>query len=208
MTRSHGRCAKGERVRMGFPHGHRKTTTLVAALRMTGMVAPMVLDGPINGDWFEAYVAPVLVPELQPGDVVIMDNLSSHKSGTGLKRPAPYCASFRPTARTSIRSRKPSLVSRPCSGKLASAGSAAGGASSANSSTSSSPPNAPIPTDRKMPNSIEMASGAPGAVQSEDELYRAIADFDVAARRVGVTNAIGPWSATLPGTEVPPQGTA
>lgn len=63
---------------MGFPHGHRKTTTLVAGLRMTGMVAPMVLDGPINGDWFEAYVAQVLVPELRHGDVVIMDNLSSH----------------------------------------------------------------------------------------------------------------------------------
>lgn len=79
MTRSHGRCGKGERLRMGFPHGHRKTTTLVAGLRMSGMVAPMVLDGPINGDWFEAYVARVLVPELRPGDVVIMDNLSSHK---------------------------------------------------------------------------------------------------------------------------------
>ena len=64
---------------MGFPHGHRKTTTLVAGLRMNGMVAPLVLDGPINGDWFEAYVAQVLVPELRPGDVVIMDNLSSHK---------------------------------------------------------------------------------------------------------------------------------
>ena len=63
MTRSHGRCPKGERLRMGFPHGHRKTTTLVAGLRMTGMVAPMVLDGPINGDWFEAYVTKVLVPE-------------------------------------------------------------------------------------------------------------------------------------------------
>ena len=72
MTRSHGRCRKGERLRMGFPHGHRKTTTLVAGLRMTGMVAPMVLDGPINGDWFEAYVAQVLVPELRPGDVVIL----------------------------------------------------------------------------------------------------------------------------------------
>ena len=82
MTRSHGRCAKGERLRMGFPHGHRKTTTLVAGLRMSGMVAPMVLDGPINGDWFEAYVTQVLVPELRPGDVVIMDNLSSHKSET------------------------------------------------------------------------------------------------------------------------------
>ncbi len=64
---------------MGFPHGHRKTTTLVAGLRLDGMVAPMVLDGPINGDWFEAYVRHVLAPTLRPGDVVIMDNLSSHK---------------------------------------------------------------------------------------------------------------------------------
>lgn len=79
MTRSHGRCVRGERLRMGFPHGHRKTTTLVAGLRMSGMIAPMVLDGPINGDWFEAYVAQVLVPELDRGDIVIMDNLSSHK---------------------------------------------------------------------------------------------------------------------------------
>lgn len=79
MTRSYGRCPKGERLRMGFPHGHRKTTTLVAGLRMAGMVAPVVLDGPINGDWFEAYVTEVLVPELRPGDVVIMHNLSSHK---------------------------------------------------------------------------------------------------------------------------------
>lgn len=64
---------------MGFPHGHRKTTTLVAGLRNTGMVAPLVIDGPINGKWFEAYVAQVLVPALKPGDVVILDNLSSHK---------------------------------------------------------------------------------------------------------------------------------
>ncbi|MDH7791616.1 transposase [Ochrobactrum sp. AN78] len=79
MARSHGRCRKGERLRMGFPHGHRKTTTLIAGLRNTGMVAPLVIDGPINGDWFEAYVAQVLVPTLKPGDVVILDNLSSHK---------------------------------------------------------------------------------------------------------------------------------
>lgn len=79
MTRSHGRCARGERLRIGFPHGHRKTTTLAAGLRMSGMIAPMVLEGPINGDWFEACVAQLLVPELRPGDIVIMDNLSSHK---------------------------------------------------------------------------------------------------------------------------------
>ena len=54
MARSHGRSRKGERLRTGFPHGHRETTTLVAGLRKTGMVAPMTLDGPINGDWFGA----------------------------------------------------------------------------------------------------------------------------------------------------------
>jgi transposase len=65
---------------MGFPHGHRKTTTLVAALRSTGMVAPMVPDGPLNGDWFEAWVTHhLLIPVLRHGDGVIMDNLSSHK---------------------------------------------------------------------------------------------------------------------------------
>ncbi|WP_373488611.1 IS630 family transposase [Blastomonas sp.] len=106
MTRSHGRCRKGERLRMGFPHGHRKTTTLVAGLRMTGMVAPMVLDGPINGDWFEAYVTHILIPELRPGDVVIMDNLSSHKrasvrerieaAGATLRFLPPYSPDFNP----------------------------------------------------------------------------------------------------------------
>ena len=109
MTRSHGRAPRGERLRMGFPHGHRKTTTLVAGLRMSGMIAPMVLDGPINGDWFEAYVGQVLVPELRPGDVVIiviMDNLSSHKrisvrerieaAGATLRFLPPYSPDFNP----------------------------------------------------------------------------------------------------------------
>jgi len=95
MTRSHGRCTRGERLRMAFPHGHRKTTTLVAGLRMTGMIAPMVLDGPINGDWFEAYVIQVLVPELRPGDVVIMDNLSSHKRASVREQIEAACASLR-----------------------------------------------------------------------------------------------------------------
>lgn len=106
MTSSHGRCPKGERLRMGFPHDRRKTTTLVAGLRMTGMVAPMVLDGPISGDWFEAYITQVLIPELRPGDVVIMDNLSSHKrasvrerieaAGATLRFLPPYSQDFNP----------------------------------------------------------------------------------------------------------------
>ena len=54
---------------MGFPHGHRKAITLVAGLRMTGMIARMVLDGPIDGDRFKAYVGQALVPELRSGDI-------------------------------------------------------------------------------------------------------------------------------------------
>jgi transposase len=80
MARTHGRAPRGERLRMGAPFGHWKTTTFIAGLRLSGMVAPMVLDGPINQRAFEAYVDQILVPELKPGDIVIMDNLSSHKS--------------------------------------------------------------------------------------------------------------------------------
>ncbi len=80
MARLRGRAPKGERLRAGVPHGHWKTTTFVAGLRVDGIAAPMVLDGPINRDAFQAYVDQVLVPELKSGDVVVMDNLSSHKS--------------------------------------------------------------------------------------------------------------------------------
>ena len=106
MMRSHGRSRRGERLRMGYPHGHRKTTTLVAGLRLDGMVAPMVLDGPINGDWFEAYVRQILIPDLKAGDIVIMDNLSSHKrpavqamieaAGARLCFLPPYSPDFNP----------------------------------------------------------------------------------------------------------------
>ena len=106
MMRSHGRSRRGERLRMGYPHGHRKTTTLVAGLRRDGMVAPMVLDGPINGDWFEAYVRQILIPDLKAGDIVIMDNLSSHKrpavqamidaAGAELRFLPPYSPDFNP----------------------------------------------------------------------------------------------------------------
>jgi len=85
MARTHGRAPQGKRLRAGAPHGHWKTTTFVAGIRTTGLVAPFVLDGPINRDAFEVYVAKVLVPDLRPGDVVIMDNLSSHK-GPGVRK--------------------------------------------------------------------------------------------------------------------------
>jgi transposase len=106
MARRYGRAPRGERLRVGVPHGHWKTTTFVAGLRLTGMVAPMVLDGPINGVSFQAYVDQVLVPELRPGDIVIMDNLGSHKgagvrdaieaAGASLLYLPPYSPDFNP----------------------------------------------------------------------------------------------------------------
>ena len=106
MARLRGRARKGERLRAGIPHGHWKTTTFVAGLRLDGIAAPMVLDGPINRDAFQAYVDQVLVPELKPGDVLLMDNLSSHKgpavrraieaAGANLLYLPPYSPDFNP----------------------------------------------------------------------------------------------------------------
>jgi len=79
MARLRGRAPGGQRLRGGVPHGHWKTTTFVGALRQAGMTAPMVLDGPMTGAWFLAYVEQVLVPTLRPGDTVILDNLPAHK---------------------------------------------------------------------------------------------------------------------------------
>jgi transposase len=80
MTRRWAWADVGARALGHAPHGHWKTTTFLAGLTSEGLVAPFVLDGPMNGECFNAYVAHVLVPELKPGDVVILDNLSSHKS--------------------------------------------------------------------------------------------------------------------------------
>ncbi len=79
MTRLRGRAPRGRRLIAKTPHGHWQTTTLIAALGIEGMCCSTVVDGAINGDIFEAFVEQVLVPQLRPGDVVIMDNLSSHK---------------------------------------------------------------------------------------------------------------------------------
>ena len=79
MARMRGRAPKGERLRAGVPHGHWRTTTFGAGLRLSGIDAPMLIDGAINGESFLAYVRQVLVPTVRTGDVVIMDNLGSHK---------------------------------------------------------------------------------------------------------------------------------
>jgi transposase len=78
-ARRYGRAPRGQRVAGVVPHGHWKTTTFVAALTIAGLTAPLVIDGAMTGDLFVAYVEQVLVPSLAAGDVVVMDNLSSHK---------------------------------------------------------------------------------------------------------------------------------
>jgi transposase len=80
MTPTHGRCRRGQRLYAKVPHGHWKTTTFIAALRHDGVTAPFVLDGPVNGECFLAYVKEVLAPTLFEGDIVLIDNLASHKS--------------------------------------------------------------------------------------------------------------------------------
>jgi transposase len=106
MTRRYGRCRRGERLRMSVPHGHWKTTTFIAGLRNSGIIAPFVIDCPVNREVFETWVAKVLVPELGPGDVVVMNNLSSHKgprvqalieaAGAELRYLPPYSPDFNP----------------------------------------------------------------------------------------------------------------
>lgn len=106
MARRYGRAPRGQRLRMSVPHGHWKTTTFIAGLRNTGMVAPFVIDGPVNREVFELYVEKILVPELEPGDIVVMDNLSSHKgpavqtmieaTGAQLLFLPPYSPDFNP----------------------------------------------------------------------------------------------------------------
>src|SRR6516225_6441730 len=75
MARQRGRAPRGERLVAKVPHGHWKTTTFVAGLRSTGLTAPGVIDGPMNGSVFLAYVEQILAPSLKSGDIVVMDNL-------------------------------------------------------------------------------------------------------------------------------------
>jgi transposase len=80
MTRARGRCPKGERLMMKNPFGHWMTETMIAGLKCDGLIAPFIIPEPMNRLIFEAWVEQLLVPQLQPGDVVIMDNLPAHKS--------------------------------------------------------------------------------------------------------------------------------
>jgi transposase len=106
MTRRYGRAPRGQRLVAGVPHGHWKTSTFLAALRCDGITAPCVIDGPINGETFLAYVEQILVPTLRERDTVFMDNLGSHKSdkvrqlieaaGAQLRYLPPYSPDFNP----------------------------------------------------------------------------------------------------------------
>lgn len=106
MARLRGRAPRGKRLIGKIPHGHWKTTTFVAALRSTTLTAPGVIDGPMNGNAFLAYVEQVLVPTIMPNDIVVMDNLSAHKvpgvrqaveaAGAKLLYLPPYSPDFNP----------------------------------------------------------------------------------------------------------------
>lgn len=106
MTRAFARSRKGERAVDYAPHGHWNTTTLIAGITLDCAIAPMVLDGPMDTLAFEAYLKHVLIPELPTGSIVVMDNLSSHKSrrvgvllrdaGAELIYLPPYSPDFNP----------------------------------------------------------------------------------------------------------------
>jgi DDE superfamily endonuclease len=114
MARLRGRAPRGERLVGKIPQGHWKTTTFVAGLRATALTAPCVIDGPMNGNAFLAYVEQVLAPSLKPGDIVVLDNLSAHKvpSVRASKPQAHGCFTCRPIRRTSIQSSSSSQSSK------------------------------------------------------------------------------------------------
>jgi hypothetical protein len=123
MTRLYGRCPRGERLVGAVPHGHWRTTTFIAGLRQSGVIAPMVLDGPMTGAAFRAYIEQALAPALKPGDVVVMDNLAPQsrrpcqgdRRGRGQRplpaalqsRPQPDRAVLRQTRGAAAQSRRP-----------------------------------------------------------------------------------------------------
>jgi transposase len=128
MTRCHGRCVRGQRLRFSVLHRHWKTTAVIEGLTLRGFIAPFVIDRPVNRITFEAYVEKVLLPELWVGDIVVMDDLSSHKrrrmcqmiQSVGARLPylSPYSSDFNPieNAFSKLRpscERPPSGPSRP-----------------------------------------------------------------------------------------------
>ena len=124
MVRHSGRSPRGERLVASVPHGHWKTLTFIAALRVSGLTAPYVIDGAMDGAAFMAYVEQVLVPTLTKGDIVFMDNLRTHKIDGCAKQSRLLAQQFAicpPIRQTSTQSRWHSRNSKPRCAKAPSA---------------------------------------------------------------------------------------
>jgi hypothetical protein len=102
MARPRGQALRGQRLLSSVPHGHCKTTTFLAALRTTGLTAPLVVNGAVNGEIFLGWIIHHLVPTLQPGDIVVMDNLGAHKVA-GVREASLDC----------MAADRPALLQRP-----------------------------------------------------------------------------------------------
>lgn len=151
MTRLRGRSPKGERCHASVPGGHWHTTTCIAGLRVGAVTAPMVLDGPMDKDAFLVYVRQCLCPALHAGDIVIADNLGSHKNDAvraAIEGSVPPSAICRRTPRTSTQSKWCSPSSKPCS-KAAHRTVERYGTKLEHSSTPSRPRNAPTTSNRQ-----------------------------------------------------------
>ena len=153
MVRRYGWAPKGERLVDAAPFGHWRTTAFVAGLRSTGIIAPLVLDGPMDGEAFRAYVEQLLAPSLLPGDVVVMDNLAAHTvagvheavaavGASILYLPPPAFAGASSTAPTSIRLSRCSPSSKRSSAKPPPDRATRSGTRSDSSFTLSAQPNA------------------------------------------------------------------
>jgi transposase len=150
MTRRYGRAPCGQRLVDAVPHGHWKTSTFIGALRCDGLTATGVIDGAVNGELFLAWVEQVLVPTLRRGDVVIMDNLGTHKmagvrkaievAGAGLLFIPPYSPDLNPIEMAFAKLKS-------CCGRVPCEPSMPSGKPSAASSTASPPKNAPTSSD-------------------------------------------------------------
>ena len=158
MTRLCGWAPRGRKLLAKVPQGHWRTLTFLAALRHNRIDAPCVIDGPINGEMFLAYVEQILVPTLKPGDIVIIDNLGSHKSKAvrrAIRAAGAGCSSCRLTVPISIRSSRSSPSSRLSCARRPSARSKLPGNAPAHSCKPSHRKNAPI------------TSGTPDMLQSD-----------------------------------------
>ena len=145
MTRARGRCDRGERLRSKAPFGHWKTQTFVAGLRCGALTAPWVIDAPMDRAIFDTYVRTQLVPTLEKGDIVILDNLPAHKSPAAeqaIRERGAWLMFLPPYSPTSIRSKWPSPNSRRTCAPWPCAPSTNSGTPSAKSAISSPQKNA------------------------------------------------------------------